>query len=110
MPTHAIYLAPGLSAPTTPAAGTVAAMTVRTGTAIAATAVAGTHVVETGGLGARLRAAPGTDAKIVGRVADGGRVTDTGQTATVAGRLWRRVTAAGGLVAWMDAGLLSAVR
>jgi hypothetical protein len=63
-------------------------------------------VVATGGPGARLRAAPGTTTKILGALADGARVTPTGATATVAGRVWQRVLVAGGGAGWMDGSLL----
>jgi hypothetical protein len=102
-PTHAIYLAGA------PAAQLMAAST-GPSTAIASaasSAVKGaTHVVATGGTGANLRAAPGTAAKIVGGLVDGARVTPTGATAVVAGRVWQRVTLASGAAAWMDGSLL----
>jgi hypothetical protein len=103
-PTHTIYLA---TAPTVQAMAT----SVTPLTAVASTAArstAGTRVVATGGSGANLRAAPGTTAKIVGSLMDGARVTPTGATATVAGRVWQRVTLASGAAAWMDGSLLQA--
>jgi len=101
VPTHTFYLVPAVTTPGTSASsGTVAAMSVRPGAAIT-----GAQIVKTGGLGARLRALPGTGGRIVGVVADGTRLTPTGETATVAGRLWRRVTASG-IRAWIDDGLL----
>jgi hypothetical protein len=101
-PTHALYLA---SSPNI----TLIAASARPITAIPMTAAggsSGSRTVSTGGSGANLRAAPGTGARIVDTLADGSRVTPTGATATVAGRLWQRVTLAGGTAGWMDASLL----
>ncbi|MGE3269371.1 MAG: SH3 domain-containing protein [Chloroflexota bacterium] len=103
VPTHVIYLVAGVTAPSSSA--TVAAMSVRTGAPV----LRGTHVVQSGGPGGRLRAAAGTSARIVGVLADGSRVSVTGETTTVAGRLWRQVKTASGLVAWMDDGLLNPI-
>jgi hypothetical protein len=95
VPTHTIFLAPS-------ATRTAAAASARPASALK---VAG-PVVDAGGLGARLRAGPGTSAAVVGVVADGARLTDTGGRATVAGRAWKRVTVAGGGTGWIDAGLI----
>lgn len=95
-PTHAIYL--NARAPA-PSGETVAAMTVGSGSGI------GTLVVETGGLRARLRAAPGTDAAIITSVADGSRLVDAGASRMVAGRIWKQVRS-GSVTAWIDSGLL----
>jgi hypothetical protein len=102
-PTHAIYLK---SQPQVQAMAASAGPL--TGIASAAdSAVNGaTRIVATGGTGANLRAAPGTTAKIVGALLDGARVTPTGATVTVAGRVWQRVTLASGAAAWMDGSLL----
>ena len=64
------------------------------------------QVVATGGLGARLRATPGTNGAIVGSVTDGTRLTATGASAVASGRTWKKVMIAGGSPAWIDAGLL----
>lgn len=98
VPTHTLYLTPS-AAPAPASSRAVTAMSVRPATAI------GSLVVETGGLGARLRAAPGTDAKVIGSVADGARLVDGGASQTVAGRVWRKVST-GGLTAWIDSSLL----
>jgi hypothetical protein len=102
-PTHAIYLA---SAP----GAQLMAASVGPSTAIASAATSAvksaSQVVATGGTGANLRAAPGTAAKIVGALVDGARVTPTGASAVVAGRVWHRVTLASGAAAWMDGSLL----
>ena len=98
VPTHTLYLVPTV-APAPTSTGTMTAMSVRQATAI------GSLVVETGGLGARLRAAPGTDARVLASVADGTRLVDGGATQSVAGRVWRKVST-GGLTAWIDSGLL----
>ena len=97
VPTHAIYLVTGGPAPAS--SGAVTAMAARPAAAI------GSLVVETGGLGARLRSAPGTASTVLASVADGTRLVDSGASATVAGRIWRKVMA-GGVVAWIDGGLL----
>jgi hypothetical protein len=98
-PTHAIYLAQ--AAPTT----TVASASARPMTSIA-TRSNGAKVVATGGLGARLRLTPGVTGAIVRSVADGTRLVETGASAVVSGRIWKKVTLAGGRPAWIDAGLL----
>lgn len=102
-PTHAIYLT-SASSPQLAAASAGPF----TGIASAATSVVkgATRIVDTGGTGANLRAAPGTDARIVGALMDGARVTPTGATATVAGRVWQRVALASGGAAWIDGSLL----
>ncbi|MCC7369910.1 MAG: SH3 domain-containing protein [Chloroflexi bacterium] len=100
VPTHTLFLSPA-SATASAGSGVVAAMSVRPATPIGV----GSLVVETGGLGARLRAAPGTDGRIVTVVADGTRLVDGGATQTVAGRVWQKVIS-GGTVAWIDSGLL----
>jgi hypothetical protein len=103
-PTHAIYLA---SQPVVQVVAASAAPFRSIATAVTSIQT-GTRVVATGGTGANLRAAPGTAATIVGALVDGARVTPTGATATVAGRVWQRVTLASGGTAWMDGSLLRA--
>jgi hypothetical protein len=103
-PTHTIYLA---TAPTVRAMTTIATPLTALATATTS-ATSGSRVVATGGTGANLRAAPGTTEKIIGALVDGARVTPTGATATVAGRVWQRVTLASGTAAWMDGSLLRA--
>jgi hypothetical protein len=103
-PTHAIFL--GTSGGVEVAAASVRTLTPVT--VVSSTEALGAQVIATGGLGARLRAAPGTTASILGVVADGARVTPTGATAVLAGRMWRRVLVAGRGAAWVDAGLLRA--
>jgi hypothetical protein len=100
VPTHAIYLAQGGTM------GTVVAASATPFTAIGSDAGAGSQVVATGGLGARLRATPGTNGAIVGSVTDGTRLTATGASAVVSGRTWKRVMVTGGSPAWIDAGLI----
>jgi hypothetical protein len=107
VPTHTIYLAGGVSRPsTTPAtaarsaASTVGAMSMPQGRAI------GTHVVQTGGPGARLRAAPDILAAVVGGIPNGSRVSVVGPAAPGSGRIWRKLAVAGGASAWIDANLL----
>ena len=105
-PTHAIYLAQ--SSPTS----TLAAASAKPFTPLnnrVSTTSAGSHVVATGGPGARLRAAPGTTGQIVGSVTDGTRLVATGDSAIASGRIWRKVTIAGGGPAWIDAGLLRTI-
>jgi hypothetical protein len=70
---------------------------------------AGSRVVDTGGPGANLRAAPGITAKIVNVLSDGARVTPTGASQTVAGRVWWRVSLANGTAGWMDASLMRTI-
>jgi hypothetical protein len=95
VPTHTIFLT---------ASSARTATVARAATASAVKAAG--PVIDTGGPGARLRAAPGTASPVVGLVADGSRLTDTGGRATVAGRAWKRVTVAGGGTGWIDAGLI----
>lgn len=105
VPTHAIYLAQNA------ATSTLAAASAKPFTSVASRAggaSAGNLVVATGGLGARLRAEPGTAAAIVGSVIDGTRLTATGASTVVSGRTWKKVTLANGSPAWIDAGLLRA--
>jgi hypothetical protein len=104
-PTHAIFLAQS------GATRTLAAASAKPFTGVSSRSGAsagGSHVVATGGAGARLRAAPGVAGAIVGSVTDGTRLTDTGVSALVTGRTWKKVTVAGGSAAWIDAGLLRA--
>jgi hypothetical protein len=102
-PTHAIFLAAGSGSTLTAAsAGAPTPIMV----ASRRTAGTGSQVVTAGGVGAWLRATPGTSASIVGSIMDGTRVTPTGASAVVAGRTWKRVALPGGGAAWMDAGLL----
>jgi hypothetical protein len=105
VPTHTIYLAQGQGTSTVVAANAKPFVPV---TGRVRVRSIGSHVVATGGLGARLRAAPGATSEIVGSVTDGTRVSDTGASAIVGGRTWRKVTLAGGSPAWIDAGLLRA--
>ena len=63
-------------------------------------------VVQTGGSGARLRAEPSTQAKILGVLPDGARVTGPGAEVNAGGRTWRRVSGPGGTTAWIAAELL----
>jgi hypothetical protein len=102
VPTHAIFLADQVGTarggPASSAALSVSSRPISTG--------AHTRVVDTGGFGARLRAEPGMQGRVVGLVADGARLTDLGNTTVVAGRTWRQVTVASGTSAWVDAGLL----
>jgi len=109
VPTHTIYLAaagrPAVTpiAPVTaarPAVNTVAAMSMPQGRTF------GTHVVQTGGPGARLRAAPDILAAVVGGIPNGSRVSVVGPAALGSGRNWRKVSVAGGATAWIDANLL----
>jgi hypothetical protein len=100
VPTHAIYMADNRAAPARAAAPVVRSLSVSSG--------AGSRVVNTGGIGANLRAQPGTASAIVGSAADGARLTDLGATSIVAGRAWRRVSIASGTSAWIDASLLRA--
>jgi hypothetical protein len=106
VPTHAIYLAQGS------VTSTLAAASAKPFTSVASRAggaSSGNLVVDTGGLGARLRAEPGTTAAIVGSLMDGARLTATGTSTVVSGRTWKKVTLAGGRPAWIDAGLLRAI-
>lgn len=115
-PTHAIYLAGGTSAPQattsttlrTAAMGAATPLVTRLSAAAAAAAQspAGSRVVETGGWGARLRAAPDIAGRVVGLAADGARLTDLGTSQVASGRTWRRVADATGTPAWIDASLL----
>jgi hypothetical protein len=117
-PTHAIFMADGGSvaaaamANTAASAPAVAASAAARTTMAAATPPATTAatargpVVNTGGPAARLRAAPGLDAKIIGLLPDGASVIDLGKTQRVAGRTWRNVSLASGKQAWIDDGLL----
>ena len=100
-PTHAIFLAQdaGTSVLAAASATPLRAVPNRAG---------GAYVVATGGVGARLRAAPGTSSAIVGSVKDGTRLAEAGASAVVAGRTWKKVTVGGGNPAWIDAGLLRA--
>jgi hypothetical protein len=112
-PTHAIFMADG-GAPPAPARIATAASTPAPAAQSASAAPAApktpvtarSRFVDTGGPGARLRAAPGLDGKIIGLVADGAHLTDQGATERVAGRLWRKVSLASGALAWIDDGLL----
>jgi len=107
-PTHTIYLAASANAVLSAAsARPVTAIATSTTTTMMA-APSGGRLVDTGGSGANLRSAPGTTSKIVGTVADGARVTPTGATATVAGRVWQRVSLASGAAGWMDSSLIRA--
>jgi hypothetical protein len=101
-PTHTLFIASTgapAAAPAPANTGSVTAMSVKAATSI------GSLVVQTGGLGARLRAAPGTDAKVIASVADGSKLVDAGASQSVAGRIWRKVST-GGVTAWIDGGLL----
>ena len=110
VPTHAFFLASPtsqvLAASPPPKLAAASAKPATSVAARPAPLTGATHVVDTGGSGARLRAAPGAAATLVGSVADGTRVTATGPTAVVAGRVWRHVAMAGGGTAWVDGGLL----
>ena len=102
-PTHAIYLAQSTPASTLAAASAKPFAPILSR---ASTPSVGSHVVATGGLGARLRATPGTTGEIVASVTDGTRLTATGDSAIASGRIWKKVTIAGGGPAWIDARLL----
>jgi hypothetical protein len=103
-PTHAIYLQAGARS-----ANTVTAASARPFSPVGSRGTGrGGQVVETGGLGARLRAMPGLNGAVVGSAADGTRLDDAGATMTVAGRIWRKVIVAGGNAAWIDSALLRA--
>ena len=103
VPTHAIYLNQGGGNSTLAAASARQVAPLR-GQVVAGPA--GSLVVATGGLGARLRAAPGTTSAVVGSALDGTRLTATGASTVVAGRTWKKVILAGGSPVWIDAGLL----
>ena len=105
-PTHAIYLAQ--STPTSTLAVASAKPFTPVSSRVGDTS-AGSQVVATGGLGARLRATPGTSGEIVASVTDGTRLRATGDSAIASGRIWKKVTIAGGGPAWIDAGLLRTV-
>lgn len=114
-PTQAIFMADGgaaparaAPAPSTPAPGAQAAPAAPAPPKMPVTARS--RFVDTGGPGARLRAAPGLDGKIIGLVADGAHLTDQGATERVAGRLWRKVSLTSGTLAWIDDGLLRLAR
>jgi hypothetical protein len=99
-PTHAIFMADSASAVSS--ALSVASTPINAG--------GRSRVVDAGGLGARLRAEPGPNGRIVGLVADGARLTDLGTSVVASGRTWRRVSIASGTTAWIDAGLLRAAQ
>ena len=119
-PTHSIYLAATSSGAVTASGETGTGTTTRlsllsvgattpiaVGQSVASSeAGRSSRLVDAGGSGARLRAAPSTEAATVGLVADGTRLTDLGATATTAGRTWRRVADAGGTAAWIAEELL----
>ncbi|MCC6179305.1 MAG: SH3 domain-containing protein [Chloroflexi bacterium] len=125
-PTHTLYMRD--AAPARLVAATASAMTPLAATATASSATASSvtvpsvtapsvpaaspsvssgrvWVVDAGGSGARLRAAPSLEAKVVRLMWEGSRLTDLGETTTVSGRLWRRVIDANGVAAWIDASL-----
>ena len=58
------------------------------------------------GAGARLRAEPRLEAKIVERIVHGTQVTEIGPEASDGQRTWRQIKSATGTVGWMDASLL----
>jgi len=103
-PTHTIYLG---QAPSVMLAA-ASAQPMRAIPSGPQSASQGTRTVDTGGAGANVRAAPGLTAKIVRTVADGARVTPTGASVAVAGRIWQRVALASGGSGWMDASLMRA--
>jgi hypothetical protein len=126
-PSHAIYLDGGstggsaaegavvamsLKPPAGLAAAATAAATRALGSAVAPAAATGPRslVVDTGGWGARLRAAPTTDGRVLGLVADGARLVNLGESASSGGRTWRRVADAEGTPAWIDADLVRPVQ
>ena len=119
-PTHAIYLPSTSGGPVVATAeggtgttGRLGSMSLGTSTPLSvgrsvtsSEADRKTRLVDAGGAGARLRAAPSTEAATVGLVADGARLTDLGATATASGRTWRRVADARGTTAWIADELL----
>ena len=110
-PTHAIYMADGgsVTAQASPASGGAAqAMSASGGVTPISTAKG--RVVDAGGSGARLRAGPSLEAKIVDLVIDGTALNDLGTTANGSGHTWRRVSLGSGQPAWIDDGLLRPAR
>ena len=110
-PRETIYLANSLGLMTHSAAAPLAnaapaKSSAPPGTSALRGATSGQRVVHADGAGARLRAEPSTEAKILGVLPDGARVTELGGEVAAGGRTWRRVGGPGGSPAWIASELL----